>query len=342
MPFGEFQYSVDDKGRVIVPPPFREFVEDGMVVTRGMEGCLYVFPLAAWRRIEDRLTELPLTDNEARNFVRFFYSGAAKAKIDAAVAQAGANDLTIVATNRAWDVAAPPGHNGPGQSQLVKALTKWRLDAVEQMTEHAQEVGANFISLVPPPFGGADKGIIVGYFEMVAREIDLGITIFNTAQSGYTLTPELMAELAEIPNVCALKNGMPMAHTIQVRQHAGDQILVIDPDEENFLVNMLEFGQQAIYTGTSMMFDSTRDQPMKRYVDAGLAGRSQEAAQQYYEMQPLRDLHRRWVLDEWQRTGTRSDGVRFTVESFARYLIHDPVHHLDDARKGLGVLGQRY
>ncbi|CAN5546130.1 division/cell wall cluster transcriptional repressor MraZ [soil metagenome] len=84
MPFGEFQYSVDDKGRVIVPPPFREFVEDGMVVTRGMEGCLYVFPLAAWRRIEERLTELPLTDHEARNFVRFFYSGASKAKIDSA------------------------------------------------------------------------------------------------------------------------------------------------------------------------------------------------------------------------------------------------------------------
>ncbi|UCH24611.1 MAG: division/cell wall cluster transcriptional repressor MraZ [Trueperaceae bacterium] len=83
MPFGEFQYTVDDKGRVIIPPPFREFVEDGMVVTRGMEGCLYVFPLGTWRRIETLLTELPLTDQHARNFVRFFYSGAAKARLDA-------------------------------------------------------------------------------------------------------------------------------------------------------------------------------------------------------------------------------------------------------------------
>lgn len=84
MPFGEFQYSVDDKGRVIVPPAFREFVVDGMVITRGMEGCLYVFPLTSWQRIESRLTELPLTDPEARNFVRFFYSGASKAKTDSA------------------------------------------------------------------------------------------------------------------------------------------------------------------------------------------------------------------------------------------------------------------
>lgn len=82
MPFGEFQYSVDDKGRVIIPPAFRDFVEDGMVVTRGMDGCLFVFPMGSWQQIEDHLTELPLTDPSARNFVRFFYSGAAKAKLD--------------------------------------------------------------------------------------------------------------------------------------------------------------------------------------------------------------------------------------------------------------------
>ena len=84
MPFGEFQYSVDDKGRVIIPPPFRTFIEAGLVITRGMEGCLYIFPNAAWQRIEERLTDLPLTDPDARNFVRFFYSGAAKAKLDTA------------------------------------------------------------------------------------------------------------------------------------------------------------------------------------------------------------------------------------------------------------------
>ncbi|HLV13292.1 MAG TPA: division/cell wall cluster transcriptional repressor MraZ [Trueperaceae bacterium] len=84
MPFGEFQYSVDDKGRVIVPPAFRDFVDGGMVVTRGMDGCLFVFPLGAWQHIEAHLTDLPLTDPSSRNFVRFFYSGAAKTKLDSA------------------------------------------------------------------------------------------------------------------------------------------------------------------------------------------------------------------------------------------------------------------
>lgn len=82
MPFGEHPYTIDDKGRVVMPPPFREFVEDGMILTRGMEGCVYVFPLARWKRVEEQLENLPLTDAGARAFVRFFYSGASKARLD--------------------------------------------------------------------------------------------------------------------------------------------------------------------------------------------------------------------------------------------------------------------
>ena len=96
MPFGEFQYSVDDKGRVIIPPSFRDFVTDGMVVTRGLEGCLYVFPLTNWNTITSKLTDLPLIDAGSRNFVRFFYSGASKAKIDAA------GRITVPATLRSF------------------------------------------------------------------------------------------------------------------------------------------------------------------------------------------------------------------------------------------------
>ena len=82
MPFGEYLYNLDDKGRVVIPPAFREFVEDGLVSTRGMEGCLYLFPLTGWKRIEGQLEGLPLTDSGARAFTRFFYSGASKGRLD--------------------------------------------------------------------------------------------------------------------------------------------------------------------------------------------------------------------------------------------------------------------
>jgi 4-hydroxy-tetrahydrodipicolinate synthase len=171
------------------------------------------------------------------------------------------------------------------------------------LARHSQEVGVDFISLVIPQFGGAHESILFGYFAMIAREIDLGITIFNTNQAGYTLSPEMMARLAEIPNVCALKNQMSLEHTARVRQLVGDSIVVVDPDEEHLMVNMAEGGQKTIYTGTNMMFDSATATPMRDYVHAALEGRLDEARRLFEGMQPIRDLHHRWVLDPWGRMG---------------------------------------
>jgi MraZ protein len=140
VPFGEYRYAVDDKGRVIIPPAFRDFVEDGMVVTRGMEGCLYVFPMSAWSRIEQRLEQLPLTDRDARDFVRFFYSGAAKAKLDAsgrvtlpptlrefaqaqgAVIVAGAPNRLEVWSEERWNANLEHVISEPPAPELLKEL----------------------------------------------------------------------------------------------------------------------------------------------------------------------------------------------------------------------------
>ncbi|NBC96743.1 MAG: division/cell wall cluster transcriptional repressor MraZ [Deinococcus-Thermus bacterium] len=132
MPFGEYQYAVDDKGRVVVPPAFREFVEDGMVVTRGMEGCLYVFPLASWRRIEARLEELPLTDPDARAFVRFFYSGAAKAKLD------GAGRITLPATLRSF-AQVDPEHGSVIVAGAPNRLELWNESRWSEVLAEVQE-----------------------------------------------------------------------------------------------------------------------------------------------------------------------------------------------------------
>jgi MraZ protein len=82
MPFGEYQYNLDEKGRVVIPQPFRPFIEDGVVITRGLEGCLYMYPLLAWNNIERQLQNVPLIDREAQELVRFLYSGAHKTQMD--------------------------------------------------------------------------------------------------------------------------------------------------------------------------------------------------------------------------------------------------------------------
>lgn len=187
-----------------------------------------------------------------------------------------------------------------GAVPLICRCAHQSLKETVELIRHAEGCGADFISLIGPPFAASPEAVYE-YFRLVAAETELGLTIFNTPQAGYVISPELMARLAEIPNVCALKNDIDMAHTIQIRKLVGDEIVVVDPSEENFLINLTQFGQKAIYTGTNYMFDSAAATPMRDYVEAALAGDFTEAAELYYRMQPIRDLHHRWVLEPWKR-----------------------------------------
>lgn len=78
----EYNYTVDTKGRLIVPSKFREQLGDEFVVTKGMDGCLFVYANEDWTAFEQKLTSLPLINKEARKFARFFLAGAAQVEVD--------------------------------------------------------------------------------------------------------------------------------------------------------------------------------------------------------------------------------------------------------------------
>ncbi len=79
---GEYNHSIDDKGRLIVPSKFREELSSRFVVTKGLEKCLYAYPEEEWEKIEEKFKALPLTAQDARKFTRFFFSGACIAETD--------------------------------------------------------------------------------------------------------------------------------------------------------------------------------------------------------------------------------------------------------------------
>lgn len=79
---GEFQHSIDDKGRLIIPAKFRDGLGASFVVTRGLDNCLFVYPRSEWETIESKLKSLPFTRADARAFSRFFFSGATECDLD--------------------------------------------------------------------------------------------------------------------------------------------------------------------------------------------------------------------------------------------------------------------
>lgn len=79
---GEYQHALDSKGRLIMPARFREELGEKFIITRGLDNCLFVYPMQEWSNLEQKLKTLPFTRSDARAFTRLFFSGAAECEFD--------------------------------------------------------------------------------------------------------------------------------------------------------------------------------------------------------------------------------------------------------------------
>ena len=79
---GEYNHSIDAKGRLIIPSKFREILGEDFVITKGLDGCLFLYPNNEWKIFESKLRTLPLTNKNARTFTRFFLGSAVDGGLD--------------------------------------------------------------------------------------------------------------------------------------------------------------------------------------------------------------------------------------------------------------------
>ena len=79
---GEYNHTIDAKGRLIIPARFRELLGEEFILTKGLDGCLSIYPMDAWEAFETKLRALPLTNKNARTFTRFFVAGATNCELD--------------------------------------------------------------------------------------------------------------------------------------------------------------------------------------------------------------------------------------------------------------------
>lgn len=84
--YGEYLHTIDRKGRLIIPAKFRQTFQENQVdilfLTRGLDGCLFLFTEPEWRLVESRFKQIPFTRGEGRRFNRLFFSGASEVKLD--------------------------------------------------------------------------------------------------------------------------------------------------------------------------------------------------------------------------------------------------------------------
>ena len=140
MYMGEYNHSIDAKGRLIIPSKFREALGDEFVVTKGLDGCLFVFDQTEWSAFEEKLKSLPITNKEARQFVRFFLAGAASMEVD----KQGRILLPGVLREFA-DITKDVTLIGVGSRIEIWSKERWdgtsNYEDMEEIAEHMAELG---------------------------------------------------------------------------------------------------------------------------------------------------------------------------------------------------------
>ena len=118
---GEYNHTLDTKGRLIIPSKFRETLGEKFVVTKGLDGCLFVYDNAGWTAFEEKLQAMPISRKDTRMFVRHFLAGAAEVEVDKQ-GRALTKDVVLV-----------------GAAGHIEIWSQERWDALEEEAEESME-----------------------------------------------------------------------------------------------------------------------------------------------------------------------------------------------------------
>jgi 4-hydroxy-tetrahydrodipicolinate synthase len=167
-----------------------------------------------------------------------------------------------------------------------------------ELVKYAEEVGAELAGIINPRFyfGTMTEEGVFQYYKWIADQVNIAILLFNQMEHGYLMSPQLIARLAEIPNVVAIKDIAPPDHIKMVRILCGDKIIVSDASEENWLVNLTVNGQAAyISSALPFLLQSKKLKLINEYTDLAMKGEIAKAWAAYKKVEPMRRALRKAI-----------------------------------------------
>jgi 4-hydroxy-tetrahydrodipicolinate synthase len=170
-----------------------------------------------------------------------------------------------------------------------------------ELCEHALAVGVDFGIAINPYYPPAPPPEFVrAWYEALADASPLPMFLFNTMYAGYALSPELIAELADLDNICGIKNPQGLKHLLRVQELAGDRIVVTDASERHWLDLHTEHGFQALMSTPALaLFQRPGDLPIVEYTRLADAGDIDAARALGERLGPARNAFDRWMRRPW-------------------------------------------
>lgn len=183
-----------------------------------------------------------------------------------------------------------------GAAGTIFSASDQNFETVVALAQHAQDCGADYVVVHAPVlhFVSAPDEVLYQYYEAICERVDIGIAMWSHPDSGYLMSPDLCARIAELPNIVAIKYSVPRPMYAELTRLAGDKIHVSTASEVEWLDNIEELGWQLyLCSSPPYQLQSTVDQRMNDYTRLAFEGRFAEARAIRDSLDPVREAFNR-------------------------------------------------
>jgi 4-hydroxy-tetrahydrodipicolinate synthase len=201
--------------------------------------------------------------------------------------------MSVVERKRLFDVAIDEAR---GRWGTIMSCSDQNLDVVVDLAKHAQGAGADYIVVHAPVlhFTKAQDDTLYAYYSYLSEQVDIGIALWSHPDSGYLLSPELCARIAEIPNVVAIKYSVPRDMYARLTRIAGDKFLISTASEDEWFDNIVELGWQLyLCSNPPYLYQTKSDRRMREYTDLALRGETARARLVRDSLNPVREAFKK-------------------------------------------------
>jgi 4-hydroxy-tetrahydrodipicolinate synthase len=183
-----------------------------------------------------------------------------------------------------------------GGARTILSCSDQNLDTVLELARHAQAIGSDYVVIHAPVlhFLSAQDETLLAYYRTISEQVDIGIALWSHPDSGYLMSPELCARVADIETVVAIKYSVPREMYARLTRLAGDKLIVSTASEEEWFDNIVELGWQLyLCSSPPYLFQTRTDRRMRDYTDLALRGDVARAKAVRDSLDPVREAFRR-------------------------------------------------
>jgi 4-hydroxy-tetrahydrodipicolinate synthase len=196
--------------------------------------------------------------------------------------------MSVAERKRTFEIAVEETR---GHARTIMSCSDQNLETVLDLGQHAQAVGADFIVVHAPVlhFVNPPDETVYEYYRILSERLDIGIAMWSHPDSGYLMSPELCARIADLPNIVAIKYSVPRDQYVRLTQLAGEKLIVSTSSEEEWLDNIVELHWQVYLCSTPpYLLQTPVDQRMREYTTLALRGDVEHARNVRDSLDPVR------------------------------------------------------